>query len=731
MPAQSATLESISSRLDGVRASIRRLYLLNGLATLVIAVCTFAVATFVLDYFLILPRGVRLTFLIAGLGGFGWLAARRIAYPLAVKISDDDLALFVERHYPHLNDRLISAIQLGRAPKDDPAVERIAGFNSPELVDALVADATTAAEQLDFRAVLLPDVVRRAAAGAAVLLVVIGALALSSGAGRNLASIYVRRALGFDTRWPQRTYLVVRDFDPGTHTLTIARGDDLVLAVGFRGDHPGAVKLDYEFESGDRGKETMTETDGRVFIHKFTQVPGPFSFVVRGNDDVTERHRVFTKTPPSIEEMQLFYAYPEYLKMANTPADQPVLGGNIVAPQYTSVRIIAVCNEDIAEAALKIGIKGKEADATLVIHKDAQGRDRLLTGTIEVKEAYSEYQLFLAAKNGLRNPDDRSSRPPIRFTIKGNIDARPQVAMIDPTGEENVTEVCERPITAEIKDDNGIAEILFEYRKDGKVSTDWVKVVMGAEHMRPTAYGPGVKAIKVDTVLHFAPIGAVPGEYVRIRVTAYDYKNVGGERNMGQSKEYRFAVVPLTQLEKELQDQLEKVKQNLEALRKRQNTLYEGTSRIDRKFNPFDALNAEQAGEIRYASNEQSGVTDKLAAARTDVERIRRRGVYNKIFDERAAAELGKAVEALDVVIQPAGASPLATAQLREASKSKRDPRSQALNMARQLQSQVLTAIDNALRFLDRWSNYQEIVRLVRWALEEQQKVIRMIQDGK
>ncbi|MBI2932558.1 MAG: hypothetical protein HYY16_12985 [Planctomycetes bacterium] len=713
-------LETISVRLDSIRASIRRLFLLDGVARLLTLLGLFVIATFVLDYYFILPREVRLIFLIAGIAFFSWITLRRVVYPLAVRISDDDLALFVERHYPELNDRLISAIQLAR--HENEASE----FNSPQLVQALIGDAADAASALDFNGVLVRSHVLKIAAWAAGLTLLLGAAAGVTEKTRTLAKIYVQRALGLSVRWPQRTYLKVLDFDATSRTRTIARGDDLTIAVGFEGLRPGKVRLDYRFATGEKGRETMTEPFRNMFTYTFTHVPGPFEFTVSGSDDVTDVYHVTTQNPPSVEEIRLTMAYPDYLKMQNTPESQPVLGGNVSAPQYTNVRFVATCNEDIAEATLRLGAKGKEADSPLTILKSASGADRLVTGAFEVREAFSEYQLMLKAKNGLPNRD------PIRYLIKGQIDALPAIRMLDPLGDENVTKDCERPISAEVDDDNGLAEILFEYRKEGRESTDWVKLKMGPEHMKPTEYGPGVKSIKVEYLFKFESLQAEPGDYVTVRFTARDYKDVDPNNpNVKEGKTYRFAVVPLTQLEKELQDQMEKVKQNLEQLRRRQNDLYERTARLDRKFGAVDTLTPEQAGELRHSANDQSDITDKLGHARQDIDKIRRRGVYNKIFDERAAAELSKAMDALSIAIEPNGPSPMATVSIRDASQSRHETRSQRLNATRGLQSQVITAIDNALRFLDRWSSYQEIVRLFRFIYEEQMRVNGRIPDWK
>src|SRR5262245_1487132 len=144
----------VTARLSRLRGAIPTLFALDGVSRLFLALAAFVVVTFLLDWSLILPAGVRVFLLVAGLAGFGVLAWQRLFYPLGVKITDDDLALFVERHFPELNDRLISAIQLTRE-RVDAAKEGSTASNSPELVAALVADAEQATSQMDFKRVIV------------------------------------------------------------------------------------------------------------------------------------------------------------------------------------------------------------------------------------------------------------------------------------------------------------------------------------------------------------------------------------------------------------------------------------------------------------------------------------------------------------------------------------------------------------------------------------------------
>ncbi|HZE99185.1 MAG TPA: hypothetical protein VE981_19430, partial [Planctomycetota bacterium] len=530
-------LAPVTQRLSRLRGAIRGLFALDGFSRLALALCAFVVVTFILDWSLILPAGVRLVLLVAGLAGFGVLAFQRVFYPLGVKISDDDLALFVERHFPELDDRLISAIQLTREPVDQTGT-----LQSPELVAALVADAEQATKQIDFRRVIIGKHVGRIALGALAALLMIGGAAL---ARPDLAGIYASRVFGGATKWPQRTHLLVLDF--ADNRKVMARGDDLTIAVEYSGRKPSKTILEYKYATGEKGREHMSPLSGNRFQFTFTRVTGPFEFFVEGGDDVTAVHVVDTVTPPSLDGVKLYYEYPIYMRMTNTPADRPETSGNVSAPFGSKVRFEVLTNEDLKAAQLALGFKGKETITDLAVGKTPEGHPRGLTGGFTVSDAVSEYSLNLTAENGLPNRD------PIRFTIRGVEDRPPDILVKDPLGDEFVTDLCERPLEIEVKDDHGIARIVLEYRilsqTQGK-STDWTAKEFNREQ---NSRDYGELLIKSESVLNIGQMGLQAGDHVELRFRAEDYKDVGG-RNVRLSKVYKMSIVTIGTLEKELQD---------------------------------------------------------------------------------------------------------------------------------------------------------------------------------
>ncbi|HLF94660.1 MAG TPA: hypothetical protein VJB14_14445, partial [Planctomycetota bacterium] len=685
----------VAERLGRLRGSIKTLFALDGLSRLVLALLAFAALTFLADWALDLPRFLRIVVLLGGLGLAGWILGKRVLKPLGVRISDDDLAIFVERNYPELNDKLISAIQLTR---DSGRISSGAMFqNSPELVDALVQDAEQSTARLDFRSVIVRGHVGKIAAWAAILVALLAGSVAASATVRDYASRYVRRIVGMAVKWPQRNRLTVLDFP--NERKVVARGDDLVVAVLSDGPaDPSKVTLHYKFDTGEKSAERMTPLAGRRFQFLFTRVTGPFTFHVEGGDDTTADHRVEIVTPPSVDAVRVFYQYPTYMRKQNTPPDRPEAAGNVVAPFGTQVRFEALTNEDLKGATLLVGLKGKEKSSELQLRKDATGRDRVFGGGFEVTEASSEYELRLHARNGLSNRDT------IRFAIKGLKDEPPRITVLDPVGDEFITELCERPLEIKVDDDYGIARIALEYRvlsqNPEKTSKDWA----GVEFTRDqNSREYGELSIASQHVFDVARLKLAAGDHVELRFRSEDFKDVGG-RNVTVGKTYKLSVVSLGTLEKELQDAIEKIKLLLRAQKAKQETAWNRTGNLTGKFGKIDLLTPEQQGEARQAGLDQNEITSKLDGARKDIRQIQRRGVYNKIYNETAAQKLQGAIDELDLLVGVTGElakdgmARVAAARLDQAAKAKSGAdRTDAFRDAQNRQSQVITGIQRAL----------------------------------
>ncbi|HEU4339754.1 MAG TPA: hypothetical protein VFS19_06770, partial [Planctomycetota bacterium] len=365
-------------------------------------------------------------------------------------------------------------------------------------------------------------------------------------------------------------------------------------------------------------------------------------------------------------------------------------------------------------AKLIVGPKGREKSADMPIAADAQGVRRKISGEFAIEEAAVDYEVRLVAKNTLEN------RETFKYTVRGLLDQKPVIQVFEPAGDENITEVCKRPIEITTTDDYGVAAVGMEARVTGPRTTEWAATPFGADQNRPRDYDRRERKVKSSYLLDVATLGVKEGEFVEIRFTARDYRTPEG--NVTTSRGYRFAVVSVTALEKELQSAIEKIKSGLQTQYTAQRTAYDRAGATEKKFSAVDKLGPEQQGEVRGLSFVQQAITEKLSGASRDIDRVRQRGLWNGVFDERSAAALDGAVAALRAVAPAPGenagneASPLAGTLLVSAAREGKAARLPLFGRIQALQLEVLDAIDKARRHLDHWANLQEIISLVREA---------------
>jgi hypothetical protein len=683
------------------------LFFVDWLGRTVLFLAVFAICLFVIDYTIILPLQLRILAEIGALMFVGYVTYHRLVRPLSLSISDDDLALLVEREYPHLKNRLISAIQLGRSRDVNPA------FNSPELIDKLVGETTQEAQGLEFSRILTPRfAVRPLIAGVLMSLLIAG----GAFADPTLAGIFVKRLFS-EAKWPAETDIEVLGFDPVTKKLVVPKGEDVQIRVKAHRKIPKRLALYYEFRNPrEEGNDKMTPLPDGQFMWLAPRVTSAFKFYVSTRDVETEWYTVEVLDPPELKEPQLFFSHPKYLQMPDTRADAPETNPNVKVPMHTKVKFVAACEQDLQEAELLLGFKSKEKVTSIPIANDAKGQPRVVTAEFTVDTESSEYSIRIKGKSGLW------SRDPLRYSIKGLIDQKPIQTVVRPRAMvEEVTKDCVKPIELVIEDDFGIKEVRCYFRVIDDKKPDFMVKIYGEKELFPPSYG--VKKLKVTDLLEVGLLGIKEKDTVELKWQSEDFKDMG-EKNISETKIFQLRIVSTSELEAKLEAEIEKLKQDLKKLLSRQGTLQTRADFMRNKYQGKPDLTADERGEIRTAlAIEQNEITTKLESVWKDLGIVMERGMENRIFDERSGEALKKAVDILKelttTTTNPPGPSYAAAQQLLSAAKSKTaSARDQALMEGRRLQSETYDGISRALDALDKWATFQEAVRIARAAYE-------------
>lgn len=388
---------------------LRRRYVWHGLAIATAAPCAALLLFFLLDHSLRLPAPIRLlhTTVVVLLAAAASL--RFLRYPLQRRFTDVDLASWVERSFPELHQRLVSALQLHSLTDGELRNQ------SRPMIDELLRETATAAQALPFEQLFDDRRVRRLGLAAVGLLLVLLTGALLSPA---TARVFVLRHLGFSADYPRQTHLVVelppagpelqrQDRDDVTELLLPA-GADLHVVVFADGKVPKDVYLDVQPDR-DAADGTlparsiaMTPRPGDRFRHVFRRLAGAFTFHARGGDDDRGDRTVIVRTihPPQVATLRATIESPAYTGTA--PAEQT--GGAIEALIGSSVSLSLTTTAAVQKATMVFLESGRRLELQPRALQDDSAKAMAYDGRFVV-ETSDRYQIELLADTGLRNPN--------------------------------------------------------------------------------------------------------------------------------------------------------------------------------------------------------------------------------------------------------------------------------------------------------------------------------------
>lgn len=514
----------ILSVLQQLRAKIRRYVLLEGLA---LVLCLLGAAFWVsvaLDYGFELPQGARRVLVVltvtALVLAFLWFVVLRMIRAFR----DRSLALVLERRFPELNERLITAVDLaGSDQSQTPATATMLQQTSREAGDLL--------RKLNLGEVFNSRPLLRSAGLALGLLLSMGGFAWAG--GETFQTWYRRNLLFNNERYRRETDLEVLVLaDPGERRMPFEkgvykhpRGADLnLLAEVAQGKIvPREVNYRYQaLETSGAGDGYMTRVGERAFRQKLAGLKDSIRLNVRGGDFRTlEPLRVLVVDPPALDNVALDCLFPAYTRRNEPagPGEPPlrvrvdVQGSQISIPAGTDFWLEARFNKPLVDVRLQtefaelnlsatgseirwIGADGKPADMAvpLPLPTPALSADGLslrlpcLLGTTpepHKTDAGGQPLVPLPLPSDaplrlwLHDRDGIVSAEPTRLTITAIPDQHPAVDVRLKGIGMSITRQATIPVAGQIRDaaegsqlygvvdDYGVEEVRFEYRVEG------------------------------------------------------------------------------------------------------------------------------------------------------------------------------------------------------------------------------------------------------------------------
>jgi len=433
--------------LDRLRRRARTGIWIEAIGLAALLAVAFALPSYVTDRSLRLEWPVRLVLLASFLVVVLRTLQRRLLKPLRVALSDDEMALAVERNAPDVKQALISSLQFDRELRSGARIAE-----STELMAAVVDDVRARTAAIPFPVAIDGARVRRFGAAIVAGLAV---FAVWGAVWPQTFSLWARRnVLLSNAEWPRYTTLAFAGATDGQ--VRLPQGDPLTVRIAVEGPVPDQVFLDYAFRGGERGTEAMSRTGDREFVWTLDAVLADVTLRAQGGDALPIDLAVTVVERPRIDDLAVRVVYPEY--MEREPFDVPPTEGEVRVPRGGSVWVKGRSQKPIDEAFLLFG-----ADQKIALERDPDGhafrgsftptasgplavdvvdRDRLGAGT--------------PPKVMLRVGDDKP--PTLDFRLRG-IGA-------------SITKHARIPGDLKVKDDFGIREVKAQLRVTAEATTD-------------------------------------------------------------------------------------------------------------------------------------------------------------------------------------------------------------------------------------------------------------------
>jgi hypothetical protein len=470
--------------LDVIRGVRRRWQLRTALRGALIVLLAFAVVFIVSAWGIDRLRYGSGSVLAARLALYAALLALVVRYlvlPFRNRVTDQQVALYLEEHEPTLEAAVVSAVDASGMRAGAPHV-------SPAFVREVVERAIAACRRVEDGRRIEKAVLRQLSA-ATVIALAAGALALLFGPP------FLRHAAPFlVVPWNARAaspYAI--EVTPGDST--VARGADQAVTARLHGFDAERVEIAVQAgEDGEWKRLPMTADEGGgAYQMMLFDLGASTRYFVEASGVRSPVYRLEVADLAYVKRIDLEYHFPDYTGLPPRRVDD---GGDIAALAGTQVTVNVVPTLPVGAGRLVVE-KGASVDL-----KPAE--DGSLQGVVEVTRN-GFYKVELMAREGMRpaSPD---------YAIEVLSDEPPSVSFLKPGRDARVTPIEEVFTEVKAEDDYGLGRLDLVYSVNG-----------GPEQTR-TLYrgGAGQKTVTASHTFFLEELGLQPGDFISYFARATD-----------------------------------------------------------------------------------------------------------------------------------------------------------------------------------------------------------------
>ncbi len=431
--------------LIGIIRNVRRRWrvrlALRGAAIVVaLGFLALAVSAYGMDFFRYSEWSVTLFRVFAYLAMAGLAVRFLILLPLFRRVSDEQVALYIEEHNPELQQAVVSAVEAGSDNEGKFAIPV-----SSKLIEKLVDSAVDQCESMDHGRGIEHQGLQKTS-GALALFAALGMLAVVMGPSflRHGGSLLLKPWRNAQAANP---YFVT--VEPGN--IGVARGADQMVEAqlgGFDSDRIEVAVKAGDNENWQRWPMTFDETTGEYGFMLF-DLQEPTHYFVEASGVRSDIFRIDVSDLPFVEKIDLEYFFPKYAGLESRVVED---GGDIAALEGTHVELTITPTVKVAGGLLRV----EGGDPLPLTLRD----DATLTGAIDV-EREGFYKVELEGFDGQMHdasPD---------YIIEVLTDQPPSITCTTPGRDSKVTSIEEVFTEVRAEDDYGVGKVELIYSVNG------------------------------------------------------------------------------------------------------------------------------------------------------------------------------------------------------------------------------------------------------------------------
>ncbi len=594
-----ASTHKVKNLVSDIRRRWRRRALMQG-AALTLLVLLFCATALLLAY---TTARVQPLHLMLGLGVTALVvlavAVQFLLRPALRRLSDRQIALFVEEKIPDLEDRLNSAVEV-----DDAARLR---REHGALIDRLIDDAARRT-----RAIPLTTLVDRKRERV---------LAYSAGAGlvlfllfgyTSLDKISLRQIDLAALAQPAQPYLSV---SPGN--LEIEKGASQEILATLR-EAPGRdVMLVYKEGEGAWQQAPMRAGLGQpVYLLELPNIQAPVQYYVEVGERRSEPYLLSLYAFPDVERIDVTYRFPAYTGLPPRTEEDT---GDVRGLKGSTVTLDVHTTGTVAAAELMLD------DAQRIPLKAAGGG--VFRGTLILQDPH----LYVVR---LQDEQARENKFPDEYQIVPVEDEQPLITITDPQRDVRANALEEVLVAATAQDDFGLKDLRLKFSVNGEAEQA-VGLMDAAAQRQPEASG--------EHLFFLEDYGLQPGDVVSYYLEAEDFFHAAPEA----TDMYFIEVLPFDQKFSQANNMGGMQGQQPSGLVLSQQQIIAATWKLHRERAEMETAEVEEARQalVQAQANLKGNIEERINATAFSLE-LRGDETNQQIvaYLRQAVAEMGKAV---------------------------------------------------------------------------------------